>query len=428
MSEALMTEINIIIPVAVEIIVLLFIVLLDPYLLKKQKRIMLVIIGLVILLIVHELLSFYYTEIDTSAFKRTIITILGYSIRPAIIVLFCYIVDDGHKYIIEWIMVAVNIAINMTALFSHICFWIEDKYYMRGPLGYTCHIVSAILAIRFLGISVIRYEQSRKIENSMPICSTLLIFVAVYIDSFGGELRFFQVPILLPVIVNDCVILYIWLHLQYVRIHENGIMTQQRIKTMISQIQPHFIYNSLNVIGSYLDEPQKAENALENFTGFLRGSIDLLNSEECIAAAQEFKTVEHFLYLEKERFGDKLNVVMDIKDTDFYLPSFTVQTLVENAISHGIRRNKAGRGTLILKSYKEKKMHVIEVQDDGVGFPKKIDWNDGPEVWNSIRDNTDDHSHIGLANLSERLDFMCNAGIRIKSTPGQGTIVKVIIP
>ena len=103
---------------------------------------------------------------------------------------------------------------------------------------------------------------------------------------------------------------------------------------MESQMKPHFIYNSLNVIASYLDEPDKAEEALENFTGFLRGRIDLLNSTECIRAEQEFQTVEHFLYLEKERFGDKLQIILDIQDLDYRLPAFAVQTLVENAISH----------------------------------------------------------------------------------------------
>ena len=433
LNEALQTEINVMIPTVFLIVGLIFIILIDPYYRREQRRSMLMILAAVTALILHEGIHFYAEWNGAGAFVLTICAIFAYSIRPAIIVLTCHLIDSKRKLWMEWVMVAVNAVIHLTSLFSGVCFQItEDSGFIRGPLGYTSHIVSAVLIARLVYVSLRIYGQTRKAENMIPIFAVLMIIMATAIDSFGGELRFLQVPLLLPAIVGGCIFFYIWLHLQYVREHENDMLAQQRIRIMVSQMRPHFIYNSLNVIGAYLDEPEKAEEALENFTGFLRGSIDLLDSTECIPAEQEFKTVEHFLYLEKERFGDKLEIKLEISDVAYEMPAFTVQTLVENAISHGIRRNKGGRGTLIVKSFETEKTHVIEVQDDGVGFVVSDEIGKlkeaGKEGGENIQNDLEEHSHIGLRNLSERLRYMCNGTMKIQSKPGQGTKAQVRIP
>lgn len=429
MNPMMQTELNIVIPLVMEIAGLALAVFIDPHIPQKKRRILFLIILMSAILVLDEFFDFCAEINGSNYIIRTIIDILDYSIRPAIIVLFCCIVDNEGKHLIDWILVVINTMVHMTALFSHVCFWItEDNYFIRGPLGYTCHVISVIIMIHFVYLLFRLYGSSRKVEGLILIFCELLIIITTVTDSFGGELRFFQVAMLLPAIVNSCVFLYIWLHLQFVREHENDIMAQQRINIMVSQMKPHFIYNSLTVIGSYLNEPQKAEEALENFTGFLRGSVDFLDSTECIPAVQEFKTVDHFLYLEKERFGDKLNVELDIRDMNYKMPAFTVQTLVENAISHGIRHNKNGRGTLIVKSYELDKEHVIEVQDDGIGF--KTELNEEMKIANKtdIQQDMEGRSHIGLLNLKERLEYMCNGTLSIQSQPGNGTLVKVTIP
>ena len=429
MNEAVLTEINIIVPLLAGTVGLLFVVLIDPYIQKKQRWLMVAVVILVMSLLIHEWVASIVEMDRTKAFESTLCAIFAYSVRPMLIVIFCYIVGGSRKHVIEWGLIVVNALIHMTALFSHICFWMsEDNYFVRGPLGYTSHIVSVILIVQFLRLSFKEYGHTRKVEIFIPIFSAISIVAATIMDSFGGELRFLQVPFLMFSILGSCFFIYIWIHLQYVRNHENDILAQQRIRIMVSQMQPHFMYNSLTVIGSYLGEPEKAEKALDNFTGFLKGSMDMLNSTECIPVTREFETVKHFLYLEKERFGDKLKVVLDITDTDYELPAFTIQTLVENAISHGIRHSKGGRGILIVKSYETDTAHVIEVQDDGAGFSENIDWNEKTEFQFSSNDTADGHSHIGLVNLRERLVYMCHGAFRIHSRPGQGTIVTVLIP
>ena len=420
-QDSFRTEINIVAPVIILLSGLIFAVLMDPYIRKKPKKIMLIIITAIFGLVAVELVGFHTEYAVPNPFLRTVASVFGYSLRPVVILLFCIILDMERGHLWEWILILLNAGIHSTAFYSRICFGIgADNIFFRGPLGYTSHVVSAILLIRFVQLSIRQYGRIRKSENLIPLFSTLIVVAAVLIDSFGGEWRFLQVPLLLPVTAISSVMIYIWLHLQYVREHEDDIEASHRIRIMESQIQPHFIYNSLTVISSYLDEPKKAEEALENFTGFLRGSIDLLNSTECIEAAKEFETVKHFLYLEKERFGENLQVKYDLADLQFLLPAFTVQTLVENAVSHGIRKNRGGRGTLSIRSYETDHAHVIEVEDDGVGFDVRS---------GRTSENKDaGRAHIGLANLKERLKYMCDGSFRIKSSPGEGTTVTVEIP
>ena len=231
-----------------------------------------------------------------------------------------------------------------------------------------------------------------------------------------------------------------------------------RIHTYQSQIQPHFIYNSLTAIRSQLPPDSEAYETLNHFTGFLRGTIDVMSETECITAEQELKTVEHYLFLEKMRFGDKLTVKMDIRNREFLLPAFTIQLLVENAIRHGIREKEDGRGTVTIATYETKETDVIEVKDDGVGFdpsflggtkspmemlqdetrrefnPKKSDQKEVAadprlsENTSSRETEETPHQPVGLINLKNRLEMMCGGSLIIESFPGKGTQAWVRIP
>lgn len=144
--------------------------------------------------------------------------------------------------------------------------------------------------------------------------------------------------------------------------------------------------------------------------------------------------MDNYLYMVRERFGEKIKMDMNVKDQDFFLPAFTVQTLVENAINHGIRKKETGRGTLTIKIYQTEAEHVIEVIDDGAGFD--IDaYSEGGDGINGSLSTAGNgggedgkRQHIGLANLKKRLELMCNGKLMIESTIGEGTTARVVIP
>lgn len=194
-------------------------------------------------------------------------------------------------------------------------------------------------------------------------------------------------------------------------------LEQSKNKILMAQIRPHFILNSLTAIGAYLDEPEMAQASLSHFARFLRSSIDVLEENGCIRAEREFATVKDYLYIEKARFGKKLNVETEIKDDDFFIPAFAVQTLAENAVNHGIRENPEGKGTVLIRSFETENEHIVEVRDDGKGFDSE----------NGLPKN-DGRSHIGLSNLKSRLSGMCGGTLEIEIEPGKGTTARIYIP
>ena len=184
------------------------------------------------------------------------------------------------------------------------------------------------------------------------------------------------------------------------------------MKVMMSQIQPHFVYNSLSSISTLIPlDPAKAQSALDSFTEYLRHNLSSLTETKLIPFEAELKHIETYIELEKIRFNDRINVIYDIKVRDFNVPPLSIQPIVENAIKHGILKKIEG-GTLTFKTYKKDNAYIVEVVDDGVGF----DLNDVDFSKNV---------HLGLNNIQYRLNTMCDGSVDIISKVGKGT--KVVI-
>ena len=184
------------------------------------------------------------------------------------------------------------------------------------------------------------------------------------------------------------------------------------IKMMVSQIQPHFVYNTLSSISTLISiDPDKAQKALDEFTDYLRVNFSTLTETRLVSFEDELKHINTYVDLEKMRFNNRLHFVSDIKVTSFNVPPLSVQPLVENAIKHGILKKIEG-GTVILKTYEEEDAYVVEVIDDGIGF----DMNDVDFKSNK---------HIGLSNVQHRISSMCKGDVTFDSEPNKGT--KVVI-
>ena len=185
----------------------------------------------------------------------------------------------------------------------------------------------------------------------------------------------------------------------------------QRNALMLSQINPHFVYNTLSTIAAMCDtSPQQAKYLTVDFSHYLRRNIGTLTKEELIPFEQELSHVECYLKIEKARFRESLNVIYSIQCKDFSIPPLTVQPLVENAVKHGITK-KASGGTIKISTFEEVKHYVVEIIDDGVGF-----------------DTENMELHIGLQNVQRRIAALCRGELTVKSTVGIGTRVRLEIP
>ena len=190
---------------------------------------------------------------------------------------------------------------------------------------------------------------------------------------------------------------------------------EAKVSIMVSQIQPHFLYNSLSSIAMLCKlDPDTAQKATITFTKYLRGNMDSLKQTTPVPFERELDHLEKYLYIEKLRFADKLNIAYDIQCTDFELPLLSVQPLVENAVKHGVGMKEEG-GTVTIATRETDTAYEVIVSDDGVGFDTEAHKNDG-------------RSHVGMENTRKRLKDMCNAEVEITSVIGEGTVARVIIP
>lgn len=192
-------------------------------------------------------------------------------------------------------------------------------------------------------------------------------------------------------------------------------LSDMNMTLMLSQIQPHFLYNALNTI-KYLikKDPKTAESAIVKFSNYLRANMDSLTQKEPIPFKKELEHVRNYIYIECLRFGDRLNVEYHIEYEDFTIPPLTIQPIAENAIKYGINQRVDG-GTLKISTHDDQENIFIIVEDNGIGFDVNEQKNDG-------------RSHIGIKNIKTRLREMSNAQVNIESIRDVGTKVTIIIP
>ena len=193
----------------------------------------------------------------------------------------------------------------------------------------------------------------------------------------------------------------------------NAQLTESRISTMMSQIRPHFIYNTLGSIEQLcIINPQKAKELVHNFAKYLRGNFGELDNPKPILMSKEMEYVHHYISIENVRFPD-MTFSFEMNAVDFHIPALTIQPIVENAIKHGLMKLQKG-GTIRVVSYETDTHYCVSVVDDGVGFDTSV--------------LLDERKHVGLRNIRGRLEAMVNGTLEIESTLGVGTKVLIKIP
>ena len=176
----------------------------------------------------------------------------------------------------------------------------------------------------------------------------------------------------------------------------NAELTESRISTMMSQIRPHFIYNTLGSIEQLcIIDPPKAGELVHNFAKYLRGNFGELDNPKPILMSQEMEHVRHYISIENVRFPD-MTFSFEMNSDDFHIPALTIQPIVENAIKHGLMKLSKG-GTIRVVSYETESHYCVSVEDDGVGFDTDV--------------LLDERKHVGIRNIRGRLKAMVSAGI-----------------
>jgi two-component system LytT family sensor kinase len=194
------------------------------------------------------------------------------------------------------------------------------------------------------------------------------------------------------------------------------------LRALRAQISPHFIYNCLGAIASFVrTDPERARELLLEFAEFTRYSFR--QHGQYTTLAEELRSIERYLTLERARFGDKLTVITRIAPEvlSVRLPYLSVQPLVENAVRHGLE-HKPGDGTVTIEALDAGTDCIISIEDDGVGVE--------PDTVRQALAGNDNSPSVGLANVDERMrtTYGNDRGIVVETAPGMGTKVTMRVP
>jgi two-component system LytT family sensor kinase len=190
------------------------------------------------------------------------------------------------------------------------------------------------------------------------------------------------------------------------------------IKALQAQINPHFLFNALNTIISFIRlDPNRARELIINLSTYLRYNLEI--GENHVDIYHELEQVKAYIEIEKARFGEKLHIIFNIEDDlDVKIPSLIIQPIVENSIKHGILEGK-GTGTVKIEIKKNLEGNVmIVIEDNGVGISK--------DIIEKVYEDKMEENKIGMSNVHNRLKYIYGEGLKIERLEN-GTRINFVV-
>ena len=210
------------------------------------------------------------------------------------------------------------------------------------------------------------------------------------------------------------------------RVEMEKQLSGARLELLKSQINPHFLFNTLNMIAcmAKLEEAVTTERMISSMSSLFR--YNLKTSEQIVTLARELKVVQDYMYIQQMRFGSRILYSCDLKvDAEqAMIPAFTLQPVVENAMVHGLSKKEQG-GRVHVRNWEQGKRLVISVADTGLGMSEER----LAEVTEAMKERRTSRIGIGLGNIYKRIHMMYKQGeFRIASIEGRGTVIQMFIP
>ena len=186
----------------------------------------------------------------------------------------------------------------------------------------------------------------------------------------------------------------------------------EKTNTMVNQISTHFFYHTLNALQALIIlKPEDAYKMAGDFSRYLRFNVDAIAAAGGVVSfREELRAVRAYAEINETQLGDRLKVIFDVPDVDFRMPALTLQTLVENAIIHGIKP-KVGGGTVTVSLTEDAQNWYLRVADDGTGFDPTMAYRE---------------QSVGLSNIRKRIGAFEGCSLEIASAPGCGTTAVLI--
>lgn len=290
------------------------------------------------------------------------------------------------------------------------------------------HLVVINMIVIILGsvlglLEMLEYHRSgmQFLSYRFACYSAIILFVAVLIEcyiylNYQSYGQWMGVPLAVA-----CILYYAIAYLSLLGAQSEVVLEKNRLDTIFAnlhkyplnqQINAHFLYNTLNTIGAYCKEDgDMAFEAIGLLGQYMRAYTKLVGADEYVALEEELELMQTYMLIQNMRFENSIIFMVQNSCEDVFLPPLTLQTLVENAVNHGIRKRKGGGEIFITGKYKYDMAEII-VSDNGVGFDIK---------------NLDALRGVGLKNLESRIKAM-GGSMKIQSVVGKGTDVTLKVP
>ena len=387
----------------------------DNTLNRRSRSNLLLANVLVVGLVIANFLAISFAGKDGMRLALTVAVAYRYAVCPVILALFISVMDTRHSVRMAWALAAGNALLYCTAFLCPLAFSVtNDNRFAPGPLSFVAYVISALLIVQVVILTIRSHRLRHEPGALLPALGVLIVVASAALDSALGFDYTSQLQITTMTIPLACDCFFTWLHMQTTYEYEQARLDEQRTQLAISQIQPHFLYNTLTAIQSLcLSDPESASRVTEELAAYLRQNLSTLSQSGLIPFSQELEHTQTYAQIEMTRFPH-IEITFQIDNTDFMLPALSVQPLVENAIRHGVRVRE--HGIVRVSSHVERGFHVVEVRDNGKGF----------DVDSLTDQNTNEH--IGIHNVRQRVRRMCGGDLRIQSVVDEGTCATLLVP
>ena len=320
------------------------------------------------------------------------------------------------SYILLLLMTILDGLLILLSIFHVMVIYDTDPFWTVGQVLFGGFFLAAG------GYSLKKVERKKR----LPLVSGMLLIVAMAFDMAGFCRSIYYPAICTKVVFFALMILHIFQAARRTILNQQAAvrvekmekeLEENRIQLLMSQIQPHFLFNVLSSIEELCHrKPELAAKAADQFAKYLRMNLDMLKRTRPVSFSKELEHIKIYLWLEQMRFGDDLHVVYDIETERFELPALSVQPLAENAVRHGLM-GREGVCTIEIRTREYEDCYEICVEDDGAGFDPSVKIKDGK-------------SHIGIVNVRSRLESRMGKGasLIVDSEPGKGTKAVIRLP
>ncbi len=358
--------------------------------------------------------------------------------------LMVFIITDGYRPLGEWSFGVAAVFKNVKILF--LLLFYKDYYRKRiiniWPILLICVTYDAlckfvpqfalpalgIMALLTLGIYVKICKERKKRSRLFGLSHLLFMFGSVcgvtVADGNIGE------NAVLCSFLSTALACFLWycLYLKViVKVRNDEVKTakqnldfkSEEMSVMLSQIKPHFIYNTLNTI-QYLcrTDGELAADTIADFSDYLRTNLNFDSNRQVVPFEEELEHINKYLKIEKLRFRHRLMVKYDIQETGFYVPTLSLQPIIENAVKHGISKRLNG-GTIIISTFTDDENYIIQIKDNGVGFTEK-------EV--EEKEKNTKRKSLGMKNIKNRIENLLDGRLEIESRKERGTTARIYLP